>query len=93
MYAALSAQPKGKAWLVATGALTNAGLLFAVYPHLADHIAGLSIMGGAIGAGFTAAKLGVVRSEAGNEERFGNTTSWAEFNIYVSAHEILTMLS
>jgi uridine nucleosidase len=57
MYEALSAHP-GKAWLVATGALTNVGLLFAVYPQLADKIAGLSIMGGAVGGFFTNAPLG-----------------------------------
>ena len=53
MKEALFAEPHGTAWLVATGPLTNVALLFAVYPALADHIAGLSIMGGAIGADFT----------------------------------------
>ena len=84
MYAALSAQPPGTAWVVATGALTNVALLFAVYPQLVEHIAGLSIMGGAVGGGFTDAKLGVVKRKGETEERFGNITSWAEFNIYVS---------
>ena len=46
----LSAQPKGTAYLVATGPLTNVALLFALFPSLAEHIAGLSIMGGAIGS-------------------------------------------
>ena len=80
MQAALVAQPKGSAWLVATGALTNVALLFVAYPDLAGHIKGLSIMGGAIGSGFSSAPMGHVRGEA---ERFGNTTRWAEFNIYV----------
>ena len=53
MKEALFAQPKGTAWLVATGPLTNIALLFAVFPNLAEHIAGLSIMGGAIGSDFT----------------------------------------
>ena len=64
------------AWVVATGALTNVALLFATFPELAGHIKGLSIMGGAIGNGFTDAPLG-------EGERFGNHTRWAEFNIYV----------
>jgi uridine nucleosidase len=51
MYAALSAHPK-KAWLVSTGTLTNVALLFANYPKLAESLAGLSIMGGAIGGFF-----------------------------------------
>jgi uridine nucleosidase len=58
MYEALSKTASGTGWLVATGALTNVGLLFAVYPSLVDHIAGLSIMGGAIGGFFTHAPLG-----------------------------------
>jgi uridine nucleosidase len=53
MKEALLVQPKGTAWLVATGPLTNVALLFAVFPTLADHIAGLSIMGGAIGSDVT----------------------------------------
>jgi uridine nucleosidase len=57
MYLALSAHP-GKAWLVSTGTLTNVALLFATYPELVDSIAGLSIMGGAIGGFFTHAPLG-----------------------------------
>lgn len=78
-YKALIAQPAGKAWLVATGALTNIALLFAIHPDLVDHLRGLSIMGGAIGGGFTSAPMGHVK---GQGERFGNWTPWAEFNIY-----------
>lgn len=78
---ALISQPAGQAWLVATGALTNVALLFAIFPEVAEHIAGLSIMGGAIGDGFNDAPLGRVRGE---RERVGNFTPWAEFNIYVS---------
>ena len=78
---ALLAQPRDTAWVVATGALTNIGLLFAVFPELVAHIAGLSIMGGAIGGGFTDAPMGKVEGEG---KRIGNTTPWAEFNIYVS---------
>lgn len=58
IYQSLIKTPAGTAWLVATGALTNVGLLFAVYPQLASHIAGLSIMGGAIGGFFSHAPLG-----------------------------------
>lgn len=76
----LMEQPKGTAWVVATGALTNIALLFATFPELAQHIKGLSIMAGAIGGGFTDAPMGRVKGEG---ERFGNHTRWAEFNIYV----------
>jgi len=79
MYRALSEEPAGTVWLVATGALTNVAELFAVYPSLADHIAGLSIMGGAVGDGFTKAPMGKRQGETGS---FGNHTPFAEFNIY-----------
>lgn len=49
-----------KAWLVSTGSLTNVAYLFAVYPELADKIAGLSIMGGVVGGLFSHAPLGRV---------------------------------
>ena len=78
---ALLAQPKNAPWVVATGALTNIALLFGTFPEVVGHIKGLSIMGGAIGGGFTNAPLGKVKGEG---ERFGNQTPWAEFNIYVS---------
>lgn len=58
IYQSLIKTPPGTAWLVATGALTNIGLLFAAYPNLASHIASLSIMGGAIGGYFSHAPLG-----------------------------------
>ena len=80
MYDALMQYP-ASTWLVATGALTNIAMLFAIYPELVTHIKGLSIMGGAIGSGFTDATMGHVRGEG---ERFGNETRYAEFNIYVS---------
>lgn len=76
---ALLSQPKDSAWLVATGTLTNIALLFATFPDTASHIKGLSIMGGAIGSGFSNAPLGAVKGEG---ERIGNHTRWAEFNIY-----------
>ncbi len=81
---ALMAQPAGEAWLVATGALTNVALLFATFPEVSKYIQGLSIMGGAIGGGFTDAPLGRVQGEG---QRFGNHTPWAEFNIYVRSVE------
>ncbi|KAL8818765.1 MAG: hypothetical protein Q9223_002667 [Gallowayella weberi] len=79
MREALGAEPAGKPWIVATGALTNVALLFATFPEVAGHIRGLSIMGGAIGNGYSDAPLGQLRSEG---HRFGNHTPWAEFNIY-----------
>ena len=78
---ALLAQPPNTAWLVATGTLTNIGLLFATFPEVAGHIKGLSIMGGAVGEGFTDVPMSRL---PGEESRVGNTTPWAEFNIYVS---------
>lgn len=77
--AALGACPPGKAWVVATGALTNVARLFTAHPGLVPHVAGLSIMGGAIGDGFTTAVYGVVDGRA----RIGNWTPWAEFNIII----------
>ncbi|RMZ82744.1 hypothetical protein DV738_g1566, partial [Chaetothyriales sp. CBS 135597] len=75
--------PPNTAWLVTTGTLTNAGLLFAVYPEVAAHIKGLSIMGGAIGNGFSSATMGPAFTDGqGNvHKRIGNKTPWAEFNI------------
>lgn len=84
MHAALSATPAGTPWLIPTGPLTNTALLLASYPSLATHLAGLSIMGGAIGANFTPAPMGRVKVEGGGEEEwFGNWSPYAEFNIYI----------
>lgn len=76
-------QEEGTAWVVATGALTTVALLFATFPEVVGHIKGLSVMGGAVGGGFTGAPMGRVE---GQGERFGNWTRWAEFNIYVCIH-------
>ncbi|TVY57084.1 Uridine nucleosidase [Lachnellula cervina] len=78
--ALLSTAPQ-TAWLVATGALTNIALLFSSHPDLASHIKGLSIMGGAIGNGFTSAPMG--RKNGDEAARIGNWSAWAEFNILV----------
>ncbi|KAJ6119493.1 hypothetical protein N7523_003773 [Penicillium sp. IBT 18751x] len=75
----IHAQPKGTSWVVATGTLTNVALLFATFPEVAEHIQGLSIMGGAIGDGFTDAPMSNL---PGEKSRIGNTTPWAEFNFY-----------
>lgn len=58
-----------KAWIIATGALTNIALLFAVYPELAAGIGGLSIMGGAVGGFFTHAPLGRVKERVNLTKR------------------------
>ncbi|KAL9035387.1 MAG: hypothetical protein Q9214_006605, partial [Letrouitia sp. 1 TL-2023] len=79
---AILAQPAGKTWLVATGTLTNVALLCSAFPEVVYHIKGLSVMGGAVGGGFTQAPLGRVKGEGERLERFGNSTPWAEFNIY-----------
>lgn len=80
MYKALIATPPQTAWLVATGTLTNAARVVKEHPDLAGHLKGFSYMGGAIGGGFTDAPLGKV---AGEGERFGNWTPYAEFNVSV----------
>ncbi|KAK3047925.1 Uridine nucleosidase 1 [Extremus antarcticus] len=90
MYEALIATPKGTAWVVPTGALTNAGLLFATHPDLVSHVAGVSAMGGAIGSGFTDAPMGTV---VGEGERFGNITPYAEFNVYVDPESAKSIIS
>lgn len=89
MREALLAHPPETAWLVATGPLTNAALLFATFPEVIVHLAGLSIMGGAVGGGFTEAKNGKTDGsiEKNANERFGNETDWAEFNIYCESSE------
>ncbi|KAK8221135.1 Inosine/uridine-preferring nucleoside hydrolase domain-containing protein [Phyllosticta capitalensis] len=90
IYGALIAKPPQTAWLVATGTLTNAARTIKEHPDLADHLAGLSIMGGAIGGGFTDAPLGKVQGEG---ERFGNWTPYAEFNIYCDPEAAQFLLS
>lgn len=77
---ALMAQPKGTPWLIATGTLTNVALLFATFPEVAEHIQGLSLMGGGVGEGFTASSISRL---PGQESRIGNVTNFAEFNVYV----------
>ena len=79
MATALSKSRPKTAWLVSTGALTNIAHLFTAHPELASHIKGLSIMGGAIGGGFSDAVMGKVE----DRERIGNWSAWAEFNILI----------
>ncbi|KAK4165676.1 hypothetical protein QBC43DRAFT_259269 [Cladorrhinum sp. PSN259] len=76
-YNALSSTAPGTAYLIATGAFTNAAAILIKYPELASHLRGVSLMGGAVGGGFTNAVLGKVDGL----ERAGNWTQWAEFNI------------
>lgn len=68
-------QPKGRVWIVATGPLTNVARILQETPELAGHIAGLSIMGGAIGSSFTNAPMH-------RTDGPGNWTPFAEFNIF-----------
>lgn len=83
MRQAILACKPNTAWIVATGPLTNVALLFSIFPNLTDHIQGLSIMGGAIGSGFTAVSVGSpFEDREGNlQPRIGNSTPYAEFNI------------
>ncbi|KAK3383837.1 Inosine/uridine-preferring nucleoside hydrolase domain-containing protein [Lasiosphaeria ovina] len=75
--AALRAEAPGTAWVVATGSFTNVAALFMQHPDLVGHIKGLSLMGGALGGGFTPAVMGHVDGVP----RIGNWTQFAEFNV------------
>ena len=77
MYEALMAQPKGTAYIVAIGALTNVGAILRRHPDVVGHLKGISIMGGSFGDGFSDAPFNVVDGV----ERVGNIGLWAEFNI------------
>jgi uridine nucleosidase len=79
MFEALMAQPKETAWLVATGSLTNVGVLLRRHPEITAHLKGISIMGGSIGGSFSDAPL----SHADDKDRIGNIGYWAEFNILI----------
>ncbi|EXJ81221.1 DNA glycosylase [Capronia epimyces CBS 606.96] len=96
MRKALRAQPEGTAWLVACGPLTNVALLFAVDPDLSNHIAGLSIMGGAIGGDFSQVTMGPAgqpdSTTGATHARIGNRTPWAEFNIWADPESARAVL-
>lgn len=79
MAAALLNEPPGTAWLVATGSCTNVAALLEEHPELAEHLAGLSIMGGAVGDGFSNAPMGTVDGVP----RIGNWSQYAEFNVFI----------
>ncbi|KAL2826849.1 Inosine/uridine-preferring nucleoside hydrolase domain-containing protein [Aspergillus cavernicola] len=87
---ALMAQPEGTPWVIATGTLTNVALLFATFPEVTTHIKGLSIMGGGVGNGFTDAPMSKL---AGHQNRIGNVTPLAEFNIYCDPESSQSILS
>ncbi|KAI1774015.1 Inosine/uridine-preferring nucleoside hydrolase domain-containing protein [Hypoxylon cercidicola] len=88
MAAALRACPPGAAWIAATGALTNVGALFLRHPELRARVAGVTVMGGSVGGGFTAAVMGVVDGVA----RVGNYTQWAEFNVLIDPEAAAAVL-
>ena len=83
-------EPPNTVHIVATGPLTNIAILFSWSAELAMHIAGLHIMGGAVGGGFTDAPMGKVE---GQGERFGNWSPWAEFNIYADPEAARTVFN
>ena len=78
---ALLAQAPNTAWLVAIGPLTNIASLIATFPEVVDRLAGLSIMGGAVGGGFANAPLG---KDGDSGELVPFPSRWAEFNTWVS---------
>lgn len=88
MASALRACEPGTPWVVATGALTNVAQLFTAHPDLRSHVAGVSIMGGAVGDGFTPAPLGRVD----DVERIGNYSQWAEFNVLIDPEAAALLL-
>ncbi|KAK6382696.1 uncharacterized protein PV06_03660 [Exophiala oligosperma] len=91
---ALLAQPKNTSYLVTCGPLTNAALLFATFPEVAEHIAGFSAMGGAIGSNFTNVSMGppYLDSRGVSRDRTGNKTPFAEFNIWVDPESARSIL-
>lgn len=93
MYAALMKQAPGTAWVVATGTLTNVALLLAVYPDVAKHLAGVSIMGGAFEDTLSSAALGQMADGKARPQRIGNITLWAEFNIYCDPESAQAIMS
>lgn len=76
--------PPHTPWLVVTGTLTNAALLFATFPEVSTHIKGLSIMGGATGRTDVDVYLGpdYIDSMGQKHTRVGNMSPFAEFNIW-----------
>ena len=86
---ALRSVPAGTAWIVAVGALTNVAELVRAWPEAAARVAGVSVMGGAVGGDY-AVNDGVARQrwlgKAGDSSLGVRTvefpTPWAEFNVW-----------
>ena len=94
MHDALISTSPNTAWVVASGPCTNIALLFATYPDLASHVAGVSIMGGAIGSKYTPVTMGpaFLDSNGKSHDRIGNCTPFAEFNIWADPESARSIL-
>lgn len=75
MHRIIDAQLKESIVLIATGPLTNLGQLLASYPDIFWKFDSISIMGGAVGDGFSDAPMH-------RTDGPGNWSQWAEFNIF-----------
>lgn len=68
-------EPQESIVIVATGPLTNVAQLLLSFPDVVSVVSGISVMGGAVGDGYTTAPMH-------RQDGPGNWSQWAEFNIF-----------